>query len=44
MNAIIVYLNSGHNGYGDHNVFITEEDRQAGKVIIPAGVIRDKSR
>jgi hypothetical protein len=44
MNAIIVYFKNSANGYDEHNVFITEEDRKAGKVTIPAGVTRNADR
>ena len=36
MNAIIVYSENSANGSDEHNVFITPEDRKAGKVTIPA--------
>jgi hypothetical protein len=42
MKPIIAHLNSGHNSYGHHNVFITDEDRRNGRVVIPADLIRDK--
>ncbi len=38
MNAIIVYFKNSNDGYDEHNVFITEADRRAGKVTIPAHV------
>jgi hypothetical protein len=38
MNAIILYFKNSADGYDEHNVFITEEDRTAGKVTIPASV------
>ena len=41
---IIVYLNSGHNTYGHHNVFISDEDRRKGRVVIPGGLIREKGK
>jgi hypothetical protein len=41
MNAIIVYFKNSADGYDEHNVFITEEDRKAGKVTIPASVIQN---
>jgi hypothetical protein len=44
MKPIIAHLNSGHNSYGHHNVFITDEDRRNGRAVIPAGLIRDKGR
>ncbi len=42
MNMIIAHLKSDKNGYDEHNVFITEQDRKNGKVIIPAHLIKDK--
>jgi len=44
MNAIIVYFKNSADGYDEHNVFITEEDRQAGKVTIPASVIQNADK
>ena len=41
MNAIIVYFKNSVDGYDEHNVFITEEDREASKVTIPASVIQN---
>lgn len=38
MEAIFVYFKSSAGGYDEHIVFITEDDRQAGKVTIPASV------
>lgn len=40
MNAIIVYFKNAANGFDEHNVFITEDDRRKGKVTIPASVTR----
>lgn len=40
MNAIILYFKNSADGYDEHNVFITEEDRKSGKVTIPASVIQ----
>ncbi len=40
MNAIIVYLKNSADGHDEHNVFITEKDRKAGDVTIPADVTR----
>ncbi len=42
MKPIIAHLNSRHNSYGHRNVFITDEDRQNGTVVIPARLIPDK--
>ncbi len=44
MKPIIAYLNDGHNGYGHRNVFITDEDRSKGRVVIPAGLVREKAK
>ena len=44
MNAIIVYFKNSADGYDEHYVFITEEDRKAGKVSIPASVIRNADK
>src|SRR5690606_1368050 len=41
MNAIIVYFKHPGNGYDEHNIFITAEDRQAGTVTIPASVTQN---
>ncbi len=40
MNAIILYFKNPADGYDEHNVFISEEDRKAGNVTIPASVTR----
>ena len=44
MKIIIVYLKSDKNGYDEHNVFISEQDAQNGKVVIPANLIQDKGK
>lgn len=44
MNAIIVYLKNSAEGSDEHNVFITDEDRRAGKVTIPASVIQNADK
>lgn len=44
MNAIIVYFKSSTDGHDEHNVFITEEDRKAGKVTIPASVTQSADK
>lgn len=38
INPIIVYFKNPADGHDEHNVFITEEDRKAGRVTIPASV------
>jgi hypothetical protein len=40
MNVIIAYLKSSASGYDEHNVFVSEQDRRNGKVVVPAGSIR----
>lgn len=42
MKPIIVHLNSGHNSYGHRDVFLTDEDRRNGRVVIPAALVRDR--
>ena len=44
MNAIIVYFKNSADGFDEHNVFITEEDRRNGKVTIPASVTQNADR
>ena len=44
MKPIIVHLNNGHNGYAHRNVFITDEDRRKGRVVIPADLITEKAK
>jgi hypothetical protein len=44
MNAIIVYFKNSADGYDEHNVFITNDDRRAGKVTIPASVTQNADR
>ena len=44
MNAIIVYFKNSADGHDEHNVFITEEDRKAGKVTVPASVTRNADK
>jgi hypothetical protein len=41
MNVIIAYLKSSTNAYDEHNVFVSEQDRQKGKVIVPAGLLQN---
>lgn len=44
MNAIILYFKNSADGYDEHNVFISDEDRKAGKVTVPASVIQNADR
>ena len=39
MDAVIVCLHSEADGYDHRTVFLTDEDRRKGKVVIPAGVL-----
>ena len=41
LKPIIVHLNNGHNGYAHRNVFITDEDRRKGRVVIPGDLITE---
>ena len=42
MDVIIVYLSSDTNSYGRHSVFVSNQDRQNGHVVIPARVVQDE--
>jgi hypothetical protein len=44
MNIIIVYFRSDTNSYAQPMVFLSDEDRQNGKVVIPADLIQDKGK
>lgn len=44
MKPIIAHLNNGHNGYAHRNVFITDEDRRKGVLVIPADLVTEKAR
>jgi hypothetical protein len=44
MNITIVYFRSDTNSYGQHMVFLSDEDRKNGKVVIPADMIQDKGK
>lgn len=41
MKAMIVYFKSSNDGADEHNVFVTDEDRKAGRVKIPASVTQN---
>ena len=41
MDVAIVYLYSETSEYGHRTIFLTEQDRQNGKVVIPADLVRD---
>ena len=42
MDVIIVYLSSAADSYGRHSVFVGDQDRQKGHVVIPAGVVQSE--
>jgi hypothetical protein len=42
MNIVIVYFKSRTNSYSEHYVFVSEQDRQRGKIVIPADMLQDK--
>jgi hypothetical protein len=42
MNVIIAYSKSSTNPYDEHNVYVSDQDRQNGTVVIPAGLIQSK--
>lgn len=44
MNIIIVYFRSDSNSYAQPMVFLSDEDRQNGKVVIPADLIQDRGK
>jgi hypothetical protein len=44
MNAVIVYFKNSADGYDEHYVFISEDDRKAGKVTVPASVTHNADR
>ncbi len=44
MKVIIVYLKNETNGYDEHNVFVSEQDQQNGKIVIPADLIQDAGK
>lgn len=44
MEVIIVYLKSVKNGYDEHNLFPTDEDRKRGRITVPPNLIRDEGR
>jgi len=44
LKPIIAHLNNGHNGYAHRNVFITDEDRRKGRVIIPAHLVTEPAK
>lgn len=44
MKPIIAHLNNGHNGYAHRDVFITDEDRRKGVLVIPADLVAEKAR
>ena len=44
MNIIIVYFRSNANSYAQPMVFLSDENRQNGKVVIRADLIQDKGK
>lgn len=44
MNIIIVYFRSNANSYAQPMVFLSDEDRRSGKVVIPADLIQDEGK
>jgi hypothetical protein len=44
MKVIIAYLKSDLNGYDEHNLYVTEQDRKNGKIVVPANLIKDKGK
>lgn len=44
MSIIILYFKSRANSYEEHNVFVTEQQRRAGKVVIPSKMIQSKGK
>jgi len=44
MNVIIVYLYCQPNSYGHRSVFVTDEDRRNGKIVIPADQVQDPGK
>lgn len=44
MNPICAYFKNSEDGYDEHYVFITAEDRKAGKVTIPANVVEKSGK
>jgi len=44
MKPIILYFRSEANAYMQHNVYVSEQDRKAGKITIPADLIGDSGK
>ncbi len=44
MKIIILYFKSEANSYEEHNVFVSEQEQQNGKVVIPADMIQGKGK
>lgn len=44
LKVIIVYFRSRTNSYGQHMVYVSRKDRRAGKVRIPANLLKDKGK
>lgn len=44
MDIIIVYLKSSSDGYDEHNLFVSDQDRRKGKVMVPANLIQTQGK
>jgi sporulation protein YlmC with PRC-barrel domain len=44
MKVIILYFKSVTNSYEEHNVFVSEQQRQDGKVVIPADMVQSRGK
>ncbi len=44
MKAVIVYFRHAKNSYAQAMIYPTDEDQRAGKVTIPAGLLKDKGK
>ena len=44
MNVIMAYLFSEANGYNHRTVFVTDQDRRNGKVVIPADLLENAGK
>ena len=44
MKNITVHLMSLTNSFTRHNLFVSEHDREAGRLIIPGDLLKDKGR
>lgn len=44
MKVIILYFKSSTDSYEEHNVFVSEQQRKDGKVVIPADMVQSKGK